>query len=161
MTKPLSYLKNNILLSVQVYMSANSICTHLLQVKKYIPTVDIFNAEEINSSASLSAYVTLVVSGHARLFLSFGDHSARQSCVTFWILQDCPCTFQTFPRLLQQHPGPLSHYSTALLEYWNTAILDEMVRRYGVDEYTGFQSGPELLRLVILDVRPRIIVSVD
>ena len=48
-------------------------------------------ADEINSTSSINAFMNLVVPGHARLFKSFRDYSARQSCVPFWMLLDCLC----------------------------------------------------------------------
>ena len=44
--------------------------------------------------------MTLGLTGDARPLLSFGDHSARQTCVAFWILLDCLCPFQTLTRLV-------------------------------------------------------------
>ena len=44
-------------------------------------------ADEINSNTSLSAYVTLGVPEHSKLFQSFGNHSVRQSCIISGFLQ--------------------------------------------------------------------------
>ena len=70
-----------------------------------------------------SAYMTLGTWRRARLFQTFGAHSARQSCITFWFVRDYP---DVYKRQVHIRPygcwRPLCGESTVL--YTNRIFLD-------------------------------------
>ena len=57
---------------------------------------------EIHSIALVSAYVTLGSPGRVRAFQSFGDNSARPSCITFWTNRDCSTGVQLFNTYVEE-----------------------------------------------------------